>query len=80
MSDDFIQRLTELFTLPPKTIGQIIVDTFNGSEILFVGGGEISVEHEKDEVSGIWHTWFTKNIKNEPRRIACINTSKLVKW
>ncbi len=74
------QQLTQLFALPPKTISQIIIDTFNGAEILFVGGGEISVVHEKEPNTGVWETWFLKTIKNEPRRVACINTSKLVAW
>ena len=80
LSAELGQQLGELFTLPPKTISQIIIDTFNGAEILFVGGGEITVEHEKDPATGMWQTWFAKTIKQEPRRIACINTSKLVRW
>jgi hypothetical protein len=80
LSGELGQQLGELFALPAKTIGQIIIDNFNGAEILFVGGGEITVEHEKDPESGMWHTWFTKTIKQEPRKIACINTTKLVRW
>lgn len=80
LSAELGQQLGELFALPPKTISQIIIDTFNGAEILFVGGGEITVEHEKDTSNGMWQTWFAKTIKQEPRRVACINTSKLVRW
>ena len=80
MSDELGHQLGEIFTLPTKTISHIIIDTFNGAEILFVGGGEISVEHDKDPDTGIWQTWFAKTIKQEPRHVACINTSKLVKW
>jgi len=74
------QQMGELFAIPPKTISQIILDTFNGAEILFVGGGEITVEHEKDAATGMWQTWFSKTIRQEQRRIACINTSKLIRW
>lgn len=80
LNDTLGQQLTELFALPAKTISKIIIDTFNGAEILFVGGGEISVEHEQDPVTGNWHTWFVKNIKQEPTRVGCICTTKLVKW
>ena len=80
LSGELGQQLGELFGLPAKTISQIIIDNFNGAEILFVGGGEITVEHEKDSDSGMWQTWFSKTIKQEPRKIACINTTKLVRW
>lgn len=80
LSGELGQQLGILFILPPKAISQIIIDTFNGSEILFVGGGEIIVEHEKDPDTGMWHTWFSKTIRQEQQRIACINTTKLVKW
>ena len=80
LSGELGQQLGGLFALPAKTISQIIIDNFNGAEILFVGGGEITVEHEKDTESGMWHTWFAKTIKQEPRKIACINTTKLVRW
>ena len=80
LEGDLGQQMTDLFALPAKTISQIIIDTFNGAEILFVGGGEVTVEHEKDQGTGIWNTWFLKTIKQEPHRLACINTSKLVKW
>jgi hypothetical protein len=80
LSAELGQQLAELFEIPPKTISQIIIDTFNGVEILFVGGGEITVEHEKDAATGIWQTWFSRTIRQEPRRVACINTTKLVRW
>ena len=81
MSDGELgQQLGQLFELPAKSISQIIVDTFNGAEIVFVGGGELIVEHEKDPASGMWQTWFAKTIRQEQLRVACINTSKLVKW
>lgn len=79
-STELGHQMSELFAIPPKTISQIIIDTFNGAEILFVGGGEITVEHEKDAATGMWETWFSKTIKQDQRRIACINTSKLVRW
>jgi hypothetical protein len=81
MSDGELgKQLGQLFELPAKSISQIIVDTFNGAEILFVGGGELIVEHEKDPASGMWQTWFAKTIRQELHKVACINTSKLVKW
>jgi hypothetical protein len=80
LSAELGQQMGELFAIPPKTISQIIIDTFNGAEILFVGGGEIIVEHEKDTATGMWQTWFSKTIKQEQRRVACINTNKLIKW
>jgi len=80
LSAELGQQLGLLFTLPPKAISQIIIDTFNGAEILFVGGGELAIEHEKDTSSGMWQTWFSKTIRQEQQRIACINTSKIVKW
>ncbi len=79
-TNEILQQLGDIFALPAKTISQIIIDTFNGAEIVFVGGGEVTVEHEKDPETGIWHTWFVKNIKQEAVRIACINTTKLVRW
>lgn len=80
LTDELGQQITELFALPPKTISQILIDTFNGAEILFVGGGELTIEHEKDPATGMWRTWFSKTIKQEQRRVACINTSKLIRW
>lgn len=80
LSAELGQQFAELFALPPNTISQIIIDTFNGAEILFVGGGEITVEHEKDANTGVWQTWFSKTIRQEQRRVACINTNKLVRW
>jgi hypothetical protein len=80
LSDELGYQISELFALPPKTISQILIDTFNGAEILFVGGGELTIEHEKDPVTGMWETWFSKTIKQEQHRVACINTSKLIRW
>lgn len=80
LPDDLGNQIPELFALPAKTISQILIDTFNGAEILFVGGGELIIEHEKDAATGMWQTWFSKTIKQEQRRVACINTSKLVRW
>ena len=80
LSEELKQQISELFALPAKTISQILIDTFNGAEILFVGGGELIIEHEKDPATGMWQTWFSKTIKQEQRRVACINASKLVRW
>ena len=80
LPDELGSQIPELFALPAKTISQILIDTFNGAEILFVGGGELIIEHEKDAATGMWQTWFSKTIKQEQRRVACINTSKLVRW
>lgn len=73
-------KMNEVFDIPADTIYRIVYDTFSGAEILFVGGGELSIEHDKDPATNIWNTWFSKKIKNENRRVACITTTKVVKW
>lgn len=73
-------ELPNYFDLQVENINKMIWDTFNGIEIVFVGGGELTVEHTKSEKNQIWETWFSKEYCNKEKRIACISTSKLVNW